>query len=78
MKGGMKRPTTAQAGWLRRIAHSRLIKTYRHDNPQPRYSLQSGQTVPARIANVLIRNGWVKRSGDGLFGDTQTYEVLKR
>jgi hypothetical protein len=64
--------------WLKRIASSRMIKTYSAYGEEPRFSLQNGATVPAPVAAVLIRNGWVKRCGDGLLpDDTQSYEALK-
>jgi len=72
------KPTEAQAQWLRRIAHSPLMKTYVQGDSQPRYSLQSGETVPVPIAEKLIRNGWVRGRRDGLFGDEQSYTPRDR
>jgi hypothetical protein len=72
------KPTEAQAKWLRRIAQSPLMKTYIDGEPMPRFSLQSGATVPTPIAEVLIRNGWVKGRRDGLFGDEQSYIPRER
>ena len=69
------KPTPAQANWLKRIASSPLMVTHSIDQGT-RYSLQNGATVPAPTATTLIRNGWVRRDGDGLFGDTQTYRAL--
>ena len=73
MRTGLRRPTLAQSDWLKRIARSPLMKTYRRDDPQPRYSLQDGTTVPAPTAEALIRNGWLRGRRDGLFGDNQSY-----
>jgi hypothetical protein len=68
-----RKPSEAQAQWLRRIAHSPLMKTYVPNDPQPRFSLQDGSTVPHQTATLLIRNGWVRGRRDGLFGDEQSY-----
>lgn len=67
------KPTEAQAKWLQRIAHSPLMKTYLVGDPDPHWSLQNGATIPSPIAQVLVRNGWVKGRRDGLFGDEQSY-----
>lgn len=42
-----RKPTHAQAAWLKRIALSPLMKTYIEGDPQPRFSLSTGETVPA-------------------------------
>lgn len=68
-----KKPSIAQADWLKRIAHSPMMKTYVQGDPQPRFSLQDGSTVPINTALLLIRNGWVRGRRDGLFGDEQSY-----
>lgn len=73
-----RKPTHAQAAWLQRIARSPLMKTYLDGDPQPRFSLQNGETVPADTAMILIRNGWVKGRRDGLFGDEQSYMPANR
>lgn len=73
----MRKPTLAQAEWLRRIALSPLMKTYIDGETQPRFSLACGTTVPFATASVLIRNGWVRACRDGLFDDPQTYVALK-
>lgn len=69
------RPTEGQAKWLQRIARSPLMKTYITGDPEPRYSLQNGQTVPAPTAQVLIRNGWVKGQKAGLLDDERAWGV---
>lgn len=73
----MRKPTLAQTQWLHRIALSPLMKTYIDGEPQPRFSLVSGETVPFPTASLLIRNGWVRPQRDGLFDDPQTYVALK-
>ena len=65
----MRKPTEGQAHWLKRIAQSPLMKTYVDGVPQ--YSLMNGAAVPATTASVLIRNGWVERQGDALWGETR-------
>lgn len=64
------KPTEAQAKWLKRIAQSPLLKTYLDGELLPRFSLQNGATVPAPVAEVLIRNGWLTGRRDG---DEQSY-----
>ena len=78
------KPTEEQAKWLKRIAHSPLMKTYTPGDPDPRYSLQNGQTVPAPTAQLLIRNGWVTGQRAALLEDDEQawgvdrqYEALR-
>jgi hypothetical protein len=81
MYGGTKgapRPTEGQVKWLQLIARSPLMKTYIEGDPDPRYSLQNGQTVPAPMAQVLIRNGWVKGQNAGLLDDEQAWGIDRR
>lgn len=73
-KKAAPKPTDSQAVWLKRIAVSPLMKTHIEGEPLPRFSLQSGATVPLPTAQVLIRNGWVREQRDGLLpDDAQTY-----
>lgn len=73
-KKAAPKPTETQAAWLRLIAVSPLMKTHIEGEALPRFSLQSGATVPLSTAQVLIRNGWVREQRDGLFpDDAQTY-----
>lgn len=76
-KKAAPKPTHIQAEWLRRIAVSPLMKTHMEGESLPRFSLQSGATVPHTTAQVLIRNGWVRERRDGLWpDDAQTYVAL--
>ena len=69
-------PTEGQTIWLRRIALSPMMVTYR-EGEDPRFSLQNGETVPRNVAEALIMRGWVKGDKDSLFGLSQTFRVLK-
>jgi hypothetical protein len=66
-----RKPTEAQAAWLKRIAHSPLLKTCLLEGAQGRYSLEDGTPVPLDIAERLIRNGWVRARR--VSGAEQTY-----
>lgn len=71
----MKKPNFQEAQWLKRIAQSPLMVTKRQDE-EPFYCLQNGNSIPAKTAISLIKNGWVKGQRDGLFDDPQTYTAL--
>jgi hypothetical protein len=70
----VSRPNHYQAQWLRRIAQSPMMVTRVPGEP-PRYSLQTGEIIPQRTAEILIRNGWLRAQRDGLFDDPQTYRA---
>ena len=72
------KPTHYQAGVLKQIAISPLMKTYSPDRKVV-WGLQNGKEIGEACANALIRNGWVvpQRDGLGLYDESQTYAALK-
>jgi hypothetical protein len=68
------RPTVVQSNWLRRIALSPMMVTRIPGEPA-RYSLTDGARINEGTARALIRNGWLRPSSDGLFGDSQTFHA---
>jgi hypothetical protein len=72
----IKRPSEYQAKMLRHIARAPMMKTNTEDGPV--YLLQDGTTVPKNVAEILIRNCWVRPQQDGLWaGADQTFVALK-
>jgi hypothetical protein len=72
----IRKPSTTQAMWLRRIALSPMMKTY-IGNKEPVFALATGEEIPPHMAKTLIKNGWVRGQKDGMFDDPQIYTALK-
>lgn len=73
-----KLPTHYQAGVLRQIARSRLIKTHIATKLEPVWTIDgTGVEISNQCAQALIRNGWIKPNRDGLsmFDESQTYSA---
>lgn len=72
------KPTLAEAGILRQIARTRLIKTRLPDRPEPLWQIDGGGEISPKCAQRLILNGWVVAQRDGLsmFEDSQSYRAL--
>lgn len=70
-----RKPSLYQAGILRRIAGSRLIKTYAPERREPLWQIDGDGEISDACARALIRNGWVQPLRDGLsmFDKSQTY-----
>lgn len=77
-KATTARPTLADAGILKRIAGSMLVKTRLPDRTQPVWQIDGGDEIPHDIAVRLIRNGWLtpQRDGLGILEESQTYRAL--
>jgi hypothetical protein len=71
------KPTTGEASWHKRIAQQGRMMVTRSSTRATTYSLLDGTIVPSDIAQRLIHKGLLKGQRDGLFGDVQSYEVLR-
>lgn len=71
------KPTVYEAGILRRIAGSCLVKTHIATKNGPVWTID-GAEISHECAARLIRKGFVKEQRDGLtmFDESQTYKAL--